>query len=72
MMAVRLGDIGLLQPETVSAIDGLSRLRNVAAHGLETDLDERRALEYLSLIDSVSYAVANATPADAKLDDDRT
>jgi hypothetical protein len=54
-------DAGLIQPETMSAIDGVAVLRNLAAHGFQAELDERRALDYLALVDAVSYALIDST-----------
>lgn len=56
-IARRAQDAGLVQPETVRAIEGIAVLRNLAAHGHDTELDESRALDFLSLTDAVSYAV---------------
>lgn len=57
-MGRRALDAGLIQPETMSAIDGAAVLRNLAAHGRQAELDERRALDYLALVDAVSYAIS--------------
>lgn len=56
-LARRAQEAGLVQPETVRAIEGIAVLRNLAAHGHDTELDESRALDYLALTDAVSYAV---------------
>ncbi len=49
---------GVINDETFKAIDGLSVMRNLAAHGAD-DLDATRALEYLDLADAVLYAMRN-------------
>jgi hypothetical protein len=48
----------VINEETFNAIDGLSVMRNLAAHGTD-DLDPARALEYLDLADAVLYAMRN-------------
>ena len=50
-------DAGLVQPETVRAIEGLSVLRNLASHGQADDLDEARALDYIALTEAVVFAL---------------
>jgi hypothetical protein len=52
-------EAGLVQPETVKAVEGAAVLRNLAAHGREADLDEGRALDYLALVDAVSFALGH-------------
>lgn len=56
-LARRAQEAGIVQPETVRAIEGIAVLRNLAAHGHEAELDEPRALDYLALTDAVSYAL---------------
>lgn len=56
-LARRAQEAGLVQPETVRAIEGIAVLRNLAAHGREAELDEPRALDYLALTDAVIYAL---------------
>jgi hypothetical protein len=51
---------GVINEETFNAVDGLSVMRNLAAHGTD-DLDPARALEYLDLADAVLYAMRNPT-----------
>ena len=57
-MARRALEAGLVQPEVVKAVEGAAVLRNLAAHGRESDLDEARALDYLALTDAVSFALS--------------
>jgi hypothetical protein len=45
----------------MSAIDDVAVLRNLAAHGRQTELDEQRALDYLALVDAVSFALSNSS-----------
>lgn len=58
-MARRALEAGLVRPEAVKAVEGAAVLRNLAAHGREIDLDEARALDYLALIDAVSFALGH-------------
>jgi len=48
---------GLVTSETLNAIEGLGVLRNLAAHGRHTDLDARRAIEFVALADAVLFAL---------------
>jgi hypothetical protein len=64
----RLSDIaserGLITAETHDAIEGLSVLRNLAAHGGQADLSPQRAREFLALSQGVLFAInANAKSA---------
>jgi hypothetical protein len=47
----------LVSPQISQAVDGLTVLRNLAAHGPTDELDSRKALDYLVLADGVLYAV---------------
>lgn len=58
-MARRALEAGLVRPEIVKAVEGAAVLRNLAAHGREADLDEARALDYLALVDAVSFALGH-------------
>lgn len=59
--AVRLARLarqaGLVTPETVKAIEGLSVMRNLAAHGSAREISSERAMEYLALVDAVLYTL---------------
>lgn len=48
---------GLTTPETLRAIEGLSVLRNLAAHGHGHNVTTERALEFLTLAEAVLYAL---------------
>ncbi len=52
-------DQGLISDETVAAVEGLSVLRNLAAHSLSPadDIGAERARDYLALADAVLYAL---------------
>jgi hypothetical protein len=50
-------DQDLITPETANAIEGLSVLRNLAAHGRAGDVSEERALDYIMLVDALLYAM---------------
>lgn len=55
----------LISPETKDAIDGLSVMRNLAAHGGQKDLSPQRAHEFVALAHGVLYAITmNAKAAD--------
>jgi len=58
-MARRALEAGLVQPEILKAVEGVAVLRNLAAHGRESDLDQARALDYLALTDAVSFALSH-------------
>ncbi len=50
----------LITSESVTAVEGLAALRNLAAHGRANErLDQDRAIEYLHLADAVLYALRN-------------
>jgi hypothetical protein len=49
---------GLIRPDTKEAIEGLTVLRNLVAHGqAPSDLDRPRALQYAALADAVLFAL---------------
>lgn len=62
-LAHHAADKGLLTPETVNALEGLTVLRNLAAHGRGDDLSVDRALDYLALVDAVSYTIRQGNSA---------
>lgn len=49
---------GLITPETLDAIEGLSVMRNLAAHGGQKDLSPQRAREFVALSQGVLYAIS--------------
>lgn len=55
---------GLITDETLNALNGLTVLRNLAAHAHpdRDNLDTARALDYLHLADAVLYALRNQIP----------
>ena len=53
----------LISDETLSAVEGLSVLRNLAVHGLGGEIGAQRARDYLALADAVLYAL-RAKPGD--------
>ena len=54
----RLGvERGVVTKETLSAVKGISVLRNLAAHGRAGDVTVERAVDYLSLADAVLFAI---------------
>lgn len=48
---------GALPEETVRAVEGLTVLRNLSAHGRAGDLTVERAVEYLALAQAVIFAI---------------
>jgi len=50
---------GLITAETHDAIEGLSVLRNLAAHGGEKDISSQRAHEFVALAQGVIYAITS-------------
>jgi hypothetical protein len=48
---------GRLSEQTVQAVEGVSVLRNLVAHGRAGDITRERAKEYLALADGVLYAI---------------
>lgn len=54
----RLGvERGVVTKETLSAVEGISVLRNLAAHGRAGEVTVERAVDYLALADAVLYAI---------------
>lgn len=50
---------GLITAETLDAIEGLSVLRSLAAHGGEKDISAQRAHEFVALTQGVIYAITS-------------
>ena len=48
---------GVITEETQRAIEGLSVLRNLSAHGRAGDVSTERAIDFLALADAVLYAI---------------
>jgi hypothetical protein len=48
---------GLITSETRDAVEGLSVMRNLAAHGAEDDISPQRAREFIALSQGVLYAI---------------
>lgn len=49
----------LITEETVRAVEGLSVLRNLSAHGRAEEVSPERARDYLALTDAVLFALAH-------------
>jgi len=65
LLTIRAHEQGLITQETVEAIEGLSVLRNLAAHGQAGDVSSQRAHEFVALAQGVLYAIAaNAKSAE--------
>lgn len=56
-LARRGVEMGVVSAETLNAVEGISVLRNLAAHGRAGDISVERALDYLALSDAVLYAI---------------
>lgn len=52
---------GLISRQTADAIRGATVLRNLAAHGPEAEIDQHKALDFLTLADAILYAVGTGT-----------
>ena len=48
---------GLISNESVRAIEGITVMRNLAAHGPSSDITADRAREYLDLVDAVMFGL---------------
>jgi hypothetical protein len=48
---------GLISEQTAEGIEGVTLLRNLSAHGREGDLSVERALDYITLVDALLYAI---------------
>lgn len=56
-LARRAQQLGSISDETLNAIKGLAVLRNLAAHGQSGEVTLERAVDYLSLVDAVLFAL---------------
>ncbi|MGH8897186.1 MAG: hypothetical protein ACRDZ4_09235 [Egibacteraceae bacterium] len=65
MGAVRLvrlaADAGVVPREMVAAIEGLSVLRNLTAHGRANAVTEEQAYDYLAMAEAVLFALSRAS-----------
>ena len=57
LLAEIAAEKGLITAETKDAIDGLSVMRNLAAHGEQDDITPQRAHEFVALAQGVLYAI---------------
>jgi hypothetical protein len=48
---------GLITPETAKAIEGITVMRNLVAHGGANDVTADRARDYLALVDAVLFSI---------------
>jgi hypothetical protein len=58
-LARAAGAMKLISPATVDSVEGMSVLRNLAAHGADEQLDLKRAMEYVDLAEATLYAIAH-------------
>ena len=62
-LAIEAREVGLISAASLEAIEGLTVMRNLAAHGrAQEDLDAARAIEYLDLADAVLYGLRHRPP----------
>jgi hypothetical protein len=54
---------GLITPETAKAIEGITVMRNLAAHGQANEVTSERARGYLALVDAVLFTIRQGTGA---------
>ena len=54
---------GLITPETARAIEGITVMRNLAAHGRANEVTPERARDYLALVDAVLFTIRQGTDA---------
>jgi hypothetical protein len=52
---------GLITPETARAIEGITVMRNLAAHGRANEVTPERARDYLALVDAVLFTIGQGT-----------
>ncbi|MDQ6876528.1 MAG: hypothetical protein M3082_02280 [Candidatus Dormibacteraeota bacterium] len=48
---------GLIPPETETAVNGLTVLRNLAAHDRDSDLSYQKAVEFIDLVVALLFAI---------------
>ncbi len=48
---------GLISPETETAVNGLTVLRNLAAHDRDSDLSYEKAVEFIDLVVALLFAI---------------
>lgn len=52
---------GLITPETAKAVEGITIMRNLAAHGRANEVTPERARDYLALVDAVLFTIRQGT-----------
>lgn len=60
-LAALAAERGLISEQTAEAIRGATVLRNLAAHGPEAEIDQRKAFDFLTLADAILFAVHTGT-----------
>lgn len=53
---------GIITPETANAVEGITVMRNLAAHGRPSEITPERARDYLALVDAVLFTVRQPPP----------
>lgn len=61
-----LRQLGLIEPEVLSLIEDLRRIRNAAVHDSEPDITKGQAIEYLALAGRVEVALKKILTNDMK------
>lgn len=54
---------GLITSETARAVEGITVMRNLAAHGTANEVTPERARDYLALVDAVLFTIRQGTGA---------
>jgi hypothetical protein len=50
-------DHRIISPETANAVEGITVMRNLAAHGKASEVTAEKARDYLALVDAVLYTL---------------
>ena len=50
-------DHGVITPEAAKAVEGITVMRNLTAHGRANEVTVERARDYLALVDAVLYTL---------------
>lgn len=60
-------DQDIITPETAKAVEGITVMRNLSAHGRASEVTPERARDYLSLVDAVLYTLRQKTNPDTEV-----
>jgi hypothetical protein len=53
---------GLISAKSLQAVEGITVMRNLAAHGSAREITTEQAEEYLALVDAILYALRSGAP----------